>query len=546
MEIQVLNCLSLPSLKYASVVAGKKGLHRVVSTISVLETTDVDDIEPAFLSGGELLISTLASIRSDIDKQCALLYMLNKADIAGLILFHVGKILPKLDERFIAIADELNFPVISILPEGPALFTDVIHDIANFIFQYSLNDEFELPQALINLNSSDEPQVSLDTLFTEISLQYHGILLFMDNKKHLLYSTDSSLYQNWGFPVSPEQVPLYIRTWYQEHHHDVLLPVPVTSARLEISDQQSFTVNICQIDVHETIYTLLFVTQSTHMPLLFMQLLSKTAQNYIDRIKLSKIIQKDDFISALITNNIEYRDYLASQLFFDLKSISSLWVLYPQIDSETANLHLFYQQELTELKHCIELLSDFNQPLYYGYYNNCWILFFQDSSPAYDVHYAAELFLKELRLLYPEVTLFIYDHLSSCEEVASAYRIIEDIRDIAGKVYPHLEYFSTSHIYFLDFCHSCLKQMADFESPSWTFVLAPLQEDTSLIAILETMILDTQLDAKKSAELLYLHRNTIYYRIKKIQTLLGYDPFSEPGITILSLSLALRRILQTQ
>ena len=58
------------------------------------------------------------------------------------------------------------------------------------------------------------------------------------------------------------------------------------------------------------------------------------------------------------------------------------------------------------------------------------------------------------------------------------------------------------------------------------------------------MMLDTQMDVKKSAGLLYLHRNTIYYRLKKIQSILGYDPFSAPGISNISISLALRRILQ--
>ena len=56
MKITVNDCLKLPILSKATVVAGEGGLNRIVSGISVLETSNIIFDEYSYKSlGGELV-----------------------------------------------------------------------------------------------------------------------------------------------------------------------------------------------------------------------------------------------------------------------------------------------------------------------------------------------------------------------------------------------------------------------------------------------------------------------------------------------------------
>ena len=75
MSITVEQIMRLPGMRGARVLAGREGLGRIVSTISVLEYSNPDDIqrrlyESIDFQGSELVISAFASVADNIDAQC--------------------------------------------------------------------------------------------------------------------------------------------------------------------------------------------------------------------------------------------------------------------------------------------------------------------------------------------------------------------------------------------------------------------------------------------------------------------------------------------
>ena len=113
MSVTVADLLKLPSLRNAKVVAGKQGLNRIVTSVSVLEYA-----EPSFLQdelfqnieffGSEIVITAFANIRDNVEAQCANIIRLNEAGEVGLILYYVGILLDKIDSRLIRLADSLG------------------------------------------------------------------------------------------------------------------------------------------------------------------------------------------------------------------------------------------------------------------------------------------------------------------------------------------------------------------------------------------------------------------------------------------------------
>ena len=106
MSVTVSDLLKLPSLRQATVIGGHRGLSRIVSSISVLESTDpdvlVENVFPAGeFYGSEIVITGFLNCLDDIDCQCANIQRLAEGGEVGLILFYVGVYLPYVDQRLI-------------------------------------------------------------------------------------------------------------------------------------------------------------------------------------------------------------------------------------------------------------------------------------------------------------------------------------------------------------------------------------------------------------------------------------------------------------
>ena len=114
MSVTVSDLLKLPSLRQARVIGGAGGLKRVVSSISVLESTDPGVlINEVFrhnkYSGSEIVITGFLNCVNDVDLQCSNILKLIDGGEVGLVLYYVGVYLPYVDQRLIEIADEHDF-----------------------------------------------------------------------------------------------------------------------------------------------------------------------------------------------------------------------------------------------------------------------------------------------------------------------------------------------------------------------------------------------------------------------------------------------------
>ena len=90
MSVTVADCLKLPALRRAELVAGAQGRDRAVGAITVLEYPKIDLLSGELLIGNELVISALVSIKDDVEMQCRLIRHLNAMGEAGFILYYSG------------------------------------------------------------------------------------------------------------------------------------------------------------------------------------------------------------------------------------------------------------------------------------------------------------------------------------------------------------------------------------------------------------------------------------------------------------------------
>lgn len=75
-------------------------------------------------------------------------------------------------------------------------------------------------------------------------------------------------------------------------------------------------------------------------------------------------------------------------------------------------------------------------------------------------------------------------------------------------------------------------------------MLEPVLQDgePELIETLCSYLLDAQSELKTASELLYVHRNTVLYRLNKIKSLLGFDIAKMPQAYDIYMAVSLYRI----
>jgi purine catabolism regulator len=112
MPVAVAQILELEVLKEARVLAGADGLDRRVTSVTVGEVPDIAD----WLSGGEMVLSTMYAVRGDLERQREFCRRVMMAGAAALFV-KTTRFVENVPADVIALAEKRKFPIIEV-PQG--------------------------------------------------------------------------------------------------------------------------------------------------------------------------------------------------------------------------------------------------------------------------------------------------------------------------------------------------------------------------------------------------------------------------------------------
>jgi PucR family transcriptional regulator, purine catabolism regulatory protein len=123
MHMSVRDTLAEPALRELKLIAGRAGLDRQVSRVSVMEVPGGGEL---WSRGGELFMSTLHALRDDREAQMELLRTMH-ADNAAALCLHPGFDGQQFLDDLVKVADECEFPLITMPQDMPyAVVTDAV------------------------------------------------------------------------------------------------------------------------------------------------------------------------------------------------------------------------------------------------------------------------------------------------------------------------------------------------------------------------------------------------------------------------------------
>lgn len=128
-SLQITDVLKNKHFASAEVVAGKDGLNNIIKWVHILEITNVEKL----LKGNELILTTGVSIQNDTEKFLFFVEGLIKANSAGLCIEY-GDYIQRVPDEVIDLANRHQFPVI-VFHEIVA-FVEITHELHSQIINH--------------------------------------------------------------------------------------------------------------------------------------------------------------------------------------------------------------------------------------------------------------------------------------------------------------------------------------------------------------------------------------------------------------------------
>lgn len=529
MSVTVSDLLQLPSLRRARVIAGEGGLSKIVSSISVLESTDPgvlrDEVFPrGEYFGGELVITGFLNMQENVELQYRNMQRLAEGGEVGLILYYVGVYLKKVDARLIQLANEMDF-VLIVMPEKDVTlrYSEVISDVTELIYRDRKSNNAIVSEILERVSVLPPYQRTVPTILKMLSDRISASVVLCDNALHIL-----------NLAAWPRSLEPIIKKGVEELEG---LPANQQSAEFGLLPGSRLHRFSISLDRGKNLEFLIvkegiqpdadLLAQSADVVRLGVNIWGQEKSEVAVRELIRAIIQDDP---------IKMRQ-LAYLFHIDVADIHEMWIVHcPEGQQER-----FRREGLPWIRenlghYCHTVVAD----IYEGYtviFMN-WIEQYPDH-----VRIAEELW-EGLRRCSFELTLTCCGSLSSTADVRDAFLAHHEHLEAVRKIWPEKGRYTLPEILFAGRCHKLIGQgetaLRDALYPMKAF--QGVHEEKTLQMTLEVYLLDAGSSVARCAELLFVHKNTVKYRLNRIKELLGYPIDKLPEVIPLYYAAALRRL----
>lgn len=526
MSVTVQDILALPCMNGARVVAGVGGLTKVLSSVTVLEFADANDVQKEMLSnidfyGSELVITAFANIPDNIGQQCANIRRLAAVGEAGMVLYYVGILMPRVDPALIELANSLDF-VLIVMPEKrwDLRYSEVISEVMEAIIKDQSAGGTLLTDVLAQMTRLPAHQRTIDAVLRMARDRIHASLILLDHQGRALGQA------NWpmslelsiaGFPYIESLTPVTLE------NHRTVWRCPVNQ-----NDPQSMELYLVK-DGSPISRDL--VLQTVELVRLAVSLWSSKHAE----------VQISELVRAILLDEPLKMRRLADLFHIDVTSIHSMWVLRIEAPDGVRQ-----RQELEALKILREALSYRCDTVIADTYEDYIVGFMSWQNRGENVPGLSNDLLSRLEKANIPAVLVRCHRLLRTSDVRQAFLVIKEHLKHARRIWLARQSYSLEEV---EFARQCRKTI-DEGDEALEAVLQPLRflqefsEGSELLNTLIVYLLDADSGITRCAELLFVHKNTIKYRMSRIGMCLGYPADKEPEKFYLYRAAAIHRLLE--
>ncbi len=508
MGITVKDLLQMPSLRGAEVLTGEKNLERTVSSLSVLEVSNVE-----FFSQGiqtvqeewyseELVISSFYSIKDSVEKQCKAIQHLHDLGELGLILYYVGIILPEIPEEVLELAESLDFIIICMPKNDYSLrYNEVIYEVMEAIVSnQAITDNF-VNEALEKVSLLPEHLRSV-----EVTLKF-----LSDRLKVNILLTNAN-FDIMNQVMWPRNSSLDVLKIIKEYSQYIL----GEKALKEEIDKNGLS---CSVE-YKTIQQknggplyLFVIKENTKLPAKTIEKISEVVQVVIN-LWGDKHAEVSEYalVKAIVNDESDKMRRLANLLHIDVSAIEMMWLVYIKDLSEEKKIREELATQLTKYyKTAVIQIID-----------HCVIVLLGNYLYKYPELEIASEFIESTNY-FSQISEIVYcPKMRNTLDVRRMYQLVNNIGNKVHTIFPLRKLFTAAEIRSIERAIEFSKQ-GEEKMEEWLSIITPILNDQDSLRTLMAFLLDAKGNFDDCAKLLFIHKNTVKYRIKKISELIGYN-----------------------
>lgn len=520
MKVTVRDCLQLDVFKQCIAVAGEKNLDNRVKTVSVMDASSLEEALARNAVADELVLTTFSGMRKDGKLQSKVITELAGKHIAAMVILQTESTGEYTYKEVIKAAEDAGLPLLILVTGKNCDYSMIITAVMEKVL-YGSN----FKNSLIN-----------NTIFHLLNFEKYNS--FQQALKEAAVSNDF-------------QVVLLSEDFNQlfavETRHMTTIDAAIRRGR-EVAMNLSGVCSLVDID-GVLVYWGIIEIQSEKYYLLIVD----NEDNYSagEITKLAEIIElamgmwkytperdsKAEFVKALMRGNKSLAYTLKEDM--DIKPEDILSVFYAHgIDASEENAVIDRYEEEGLLK-VIKI----------GEESECYGVIAKGTNLAEneeigEKQVCIKLFdeLKENK----SVRIFHVTGTGGIEGAADGFKLINETWSVVESIFPYKRVFSKYELVVVSNCIN-IQVQGGYIKKNYMDLLEYFQTEgdnkvKQLLDTLETFVLDAGMNSGKTAEFMGIHTNTVQYRLKKINEVLGVEITGNRVIPGLTIALALQRL----
>ena len=429
----------------------------------------------------------------------------------ALVLYYVGHYLSKIDQKVLDKSNELDFPII-VMPSNRfnITYSDTISEIMEAIFSDNQHKSNFTNNMLERISQSPEHLRTLGSVMKMLSEHLKCTLLLVDTSLNCLHLAKHSalsclsektileLFINQPFSkeidfteiIGDEEITVY-RIPFIEDGFSHLSLIVVDEFNLKKKEELA-----CAVEV--------------------LQLFSSIWQCPLDSIQLNALIP------SILSNNSERVNRISAALNICIDKINTLFII--RIEDFSLPVHEKHAINKKAAQIAQLTLQEYGKPVIADIYNGLVLLILSyNIADDNDTCFISDL-QNSLYELYKHFSFTICTGFIEIQNMQDAMLCYNKNIDTVKIIYPLRSAFT---VFDLQFAQECLEilEKNDDDTRYYLDLLWPIYKQPDSAQLMETLmvhLLDAENDTKKTGEILFLHRNTVKYRINKINQHLNF------------------------
>lgn len=533
MSVTIADIMELPSMSGAKIVAGEVGLTRTILSVTVLECdnpklTGNEILNVSHPFGSEIVITGFIASRNNVEAQCESIRRLSEGGAGGVILYYVGCFISVLNKKVVETANNLDFPLI-VMPEKrmELRYSDAIFEIVEAIIRDQLNDTYFASEILEKI------------LHLEGSLRsVNNVLDMMRDRVHYSF-----------FIIDEHYRLLNVSEWPKERE----LPIGDILMEFRTREMNDFKKELFDIQGSKFWASRILVNEDNGKKL-FLIIVKEAEDLSLDVCKQATEVMKTylmlwadnhgsievkQLIKSILNDEPSKMRRIAEILKIKIEGLSDMVIISftgnneEEIEYKDIEMTRKIAKDFFESYSC-QMISDIFEKEIVGFIN----------PKGMKIRELLEELQKLLIKSGYACIISFYDHLASPKEAKDAYELYKAFRAYALEIYLNKNIITSAEMNMAKQCKDIFALPAQ-ETTERRRVLRPINRGGKTKELLKTLgvyLLDADCDVSLTSELVYAHKNTIKYRIKLINDLLGYECDKMPESYELYIACALERL----